>query len=294
MSCNEGFVNVSNNNTKNICDSKCVLNFSFTETTAQYYTLNAGPDNNTIKLTGVNTNDTIFFNENTYTYLQTAIYGTSSNEYNGTNAPGEIIVVCSSQSAGYLTITIPIQISNFSNTQSNILSTIINSTNGDISSIQLNYTNFIPSKKPFFFYSSDIIGQCSNNIIFPIENSSLFITQETFTKLTSITKPLPGAVNDNILCFYNKNGGNSNNSSDIYIDCKPTDASEETIGVGNNFTSGGSSLTPEEQEKRNQNNDKLMKMALTLLYYASLIIVGIVILFICISFIKLIKNSLVK
>jgi hypothetical protein len=144
-----------------------------------------------------------------------------------------------------LLVCIPIKNTNATSNSSSLLDTILNtastttptegsSTTLNTSSFNLN--TFLFDKKPYYSYSGTLPYQpCNSNvnfIVFNIVNCNLDITNKSFSILKNIIQPNTYQVKTDGKLFYNDKGANSViNTNEIYIDCKPTDISEETTQV---------------------------------------------------------------
>ena len=226
-------MNISPQNISGTCKEKC--NFSFNYANTSYTATNYGQY---IYLSNSDTSTPVTFNNNKYSQHSFRLMNSSIQKYNGKNANAEIIINHSSSTTGaYLGLIIPLSTNGISGNSSNIISQIINavstgapsqggSTSQGIPEINLN--DFIPMKE-FYTYSTSV----SETITFGIQNA-IYISQNDLTTLQKITKPTTEQVPTGPLLYVNSKGptkGNAIDGSDIYIDCQPTDSSEEETSI---------------------------------------------------------------
>jgi|UniRef100_A0A6C0D8S0 carbonic anhydrase len=223
-------MNISPQNISGTCKEKC--NFSFNYANNSYTATNYGQY---IMLSNSDLSATpVVFNNNKYIQSAFRLINSSMQKYNGKNADAELVIYHYSSTTGaYLGVIIPLSTNGISGTASNNISQIINavstgapsqggSTSQGIPEINLN--DFIPMKE---FYNYNTNG--SDIVAFGIKNA-IYISQNDLTTLQKITKPTTEQIPTGPLLYVNSKGpsrGNSADSSDIYIDCQPTDSSEE-------------------------------------------------------------------
>ena len=104
----------------------------------------------------------------------------------------------------------------------------------------MNVTNFnleilIP-KKPFYSYSAtEPYNPCTENvdyIVFSPVEASLDIMPESLTTLQAIITSNPYSIKSGAKLFYNEKGPSMGNADgQIYIDCQPTNSSEEEVNM---------------------------------------------------------------
>jgi hypothetical protein len=232
-------ININPQSITGKCDLKCAYNFDYPTTSLvaknEGFLISFKADNQT--------STPVIFNNNKYVVDKFVLVSPSLHLFNETKMNAELIIIHTSQTGGSnLTVCIPIKQSSDSNDASNLLTELIQmvSTNTPSSgeTSNLNISNFtldsIVPKKPFYNYinTNSEIGNCivfGSAFAIPLSNTIL-------TTLTSIIKPLNlNMIGDGNL-FFNSSGPNLSNSSNdgIYISCKPTGSSEETIDVTNN------------------------------------------------------------
>lgn len=230
-------MNISPQNISGKCKEKC--NFSFNYANNSYTATNYGQyimlNNSDISTTPV------VFNNNKYVQPAFRLINSSMQQYNGKNAVAELAIYHDSTTTGTsLVVTIPLSTNGISGTASNNISQIINavsvgapsqggSTSQGIPEINLN--DFIPMKE---FYNYNYNGK--EMIAFGIQNA-IYISQNDLNTLYKITKPTTDTIKSGSSLYVNSKGpsrGNSSNGSDIYIDCQPTNSSEEETNITNN------------------------------------------------------------
>jgi hypothetical protein len=163
------------------------------------------------------------------------LYSPSLQLYNNQQADGELMLLHQPTTGGKsLYVCIPLSLNGNSNSASNKISEIINavskgapsqggSVNQGITDFTLN--DFIPLKE---FYSYD--NKESHFVAFGSQNA-IYISQNNLNLLKKLIKPYNGnAFPGGYSLFVNSKGptkGTPATSNDIYIDCQPTNASEE-------------------------------------------------------------------
>jgi len=247
MSCTNGQspidINMSNINN---CNLKCQFTY-------KYSNVNPIIENNSdyLKLSYENTNqDLIIYNDDELYVQEIRIYTPSLHSYNSQKTDGEMIIVHTSKLGKQgLLVCIPIKNTNSNTPSSNLLSKIISTASSATPSeglnTTLNTTDFnlntflLGSNKPFFNYNSTLPYQpCNMNIniiVYSIVNGNIDITTDSLNTLQKIITTNVYDVKTGGMLFYNSKGANSTSLSttdnEIYIDCQPTDVSEETTQV---------------------------------------------------------------
>lgn len=233
-------MNISKNLMTGKCDEKCSYSFNY-KTSPNCNATNYG---NYIYLTyDKRTISPVKFNNLSYDVDSIQIYSPSVHQFNDNNVDGEIIITHSSLSSGSpLLVCVPINSATPVTEGSNLLNEIVSAVitkplyKGDSQiSVKLeNYNlNSIVPKKPFYYYTST--NSETNVIVYGIENSIGLDKELINTLRTLITNPenVVNLIGDSL--FYNKKGPSSSlNGTDddqIYIDCKPTGNSSDTVDV---------------------------------------------------------------
>ena len=245
MSCINGTtpIDINISNVLNNCDLKCNYNFKYS---------NVNPilqnNNEYLKLSYENTSrDTVSYNMHDYFVKEIRIYSPSLHSYNSIKTEGEMIIIhgCDLGQSDLL-VCVPIKINGTNIVGSEILKKIINTasistptTNSTttLNNTQFNLSSFIPTKTPFYSYSGTLPYQPCNLkvdfVVFSIVNTSINIDVESLGKLKQIIVVNEYDIKKGINLFYNSKGGNTNtnlslgDNNEIYIDCQPTDISEE-------------------------------------------------------------------
>jgi hypothetical protein len=197
-----------------------------------------------IKVTPVNTDSFGVFNSKNYTVDNIMISLPSSLYYNGNSASAEISIVHKSLDSSMFMIIIPISvientITSFNPQSQQIVENIIYAT--ATYAPQVNETtsqginafsikDLIP-KTSFYFFTLD---SYMNVVTFEL-SSSIQIKKDIYNLLSTIVKPKsPLTVSTTIPVFKNSVGATLNKNStsnEIYIDCQPTDQSNEVVGI---------------------------------------------------------------
>jgi hypothetical protein len=209
------------------------------------------------------------FNQNKFTVSAIQIHTPSLFTYNDTQAPAEIMIAHrGSNPYQELLVFIPIQSSSSppSSTAKAIVENWIQATSTYAPSVNattsqgidtFNVSDLIPKSS---FYYIDINQKVGSAIIIFNINNAIIISDDTFSTLSNLITPiaLTFTQNPSQKLFYNQTGvqlsTSTISSNDIYIDCQPTGASEEEVGI----------------EKENSPND--LKLSLKDLHKSTFII----------------------
>ena len=175
------------------------------------------------------------FNNAKYNIQACYLYSPSLQLYNNQNADGELMIAHQPISGGKtLYICIPLSTNGLSGSASNKISEIVDavskgapsqgeSTSQGISDFTLN--DFIPLKEFYSYSTSD-----EDVVSFGMQNS-IYISQTTLSSLQKIITPFKGnAFPSGPSLFLNSKGpikGTPATSDEIYIDCQPTNSSDE-------------------------------------------------------------------
>jgi carbonic anhydrase len=223
-------MNISPQNVVGTCNYKCALSFDYPVSSCT--ATNSG---NYVTLSYTNSTSPVTFNKNKYNLAESFIYSPSLHSYNNMQADSELCIALTPTEGGnQLYICIPISTNGTSNNASNILSEIIQalangapSQGGSVSQGINDFTlnDFIPMKE-FYNYSAGGI----DFIAFGAQNA-IYISQSNLTSLQKVIQPFSGiAFPSGPSLFLNPDGptkGAGVTSDNIYIDCQPTNASDE-------------------------------------------------------------------
>jgi len=223
-------MNISPQNISGTCTYKCDFSFEYPITSCT-----ATNNGNYLSLSQIESSSSVTFNNSKCNVSACYLYSPSVQLYNGQNVDGELMIVHQEANGGKtLYVCIPLSTNGTSNAASNKISEIIDavskgapaqggSVRQGISDFTLN--DFIPMKE-FYNYSTskiDVIAFSSQNAI--------YISQKSASLLKKLIKPYSGnAFPAGEKLFVNKTGpikGKSATSNDIYIDCQPTNSSED-------------------------------------------------------------------
>jgi len=226
-------MNVSPQNISGNCTLKCDFSFDFPVSSC------TATNNGTLLKLSLNySSPPVIFNNTKYNFLEAQLNSPSLLLYNNQKSSAELIMAFQPVSGGkYLIVTIPISTNGISGAGSNKISEIINaaskgapaqggSTNQGIADFTLN--DFIPIRE-FYSFSYPDLG--IDFVSFGTQ-SAIYISQNDLTTLQKIIKPpssFPFTSGPKL--FVNKKGPvkgiGLSGGSDIYIDCQPTNSSEE-------------------------------------------------------------------
>lgn len=198
------------------------------------------------------------FNQQKFTVYSVQLHLSSFFSYNDAKAPAEIMIAhMGSNPNQKLLVFIPIQYSTAapSSTSKTIIENWIQTASSYAPAINattsqgletFNILDLIP-KSPFYYLDS------GSNTTIPIVvfniNDAIIISQDTLTSLESLitTNVMTFSKDPEEKLFYNSKGvklstSTSMSSNDIYIDCQPTDSSQEEVGIENETSSINVSL----------------------------------------------------
>jgi carbonic anhydrase len=245
MSCVNGNspIDISMSNVKGNCNLKCEYSFKYSNTPSSI----AKNQGDYLSLTYDNNSGNVKYNKYDYNVEEIRFYSPSLHSFNGSKTDGEIIIIHNSV-MGYpqLLVCIPVKNTNSNTSASQILSQIVDTVSktapseGETTTLQIenfNLNEFVPNKKSFFSYTANLPFQpCNGNVYFIVYNNLveyIDIMNNTFTTLTNLIKKNVYDVKTGPDLFFNPKGANTTNltSNTIYIDCQPTDSSEEQTQV---------------------------------------------------------------
>ena len=227
-------MNISPQNIAGICNLKCAFSFNYnvSKCTATNY-------GQYIQLTyEASSTPQVTFNTVPYNVKEIKIFTPSIHSYNNAKADAEIIITHIPINGGNsFNVCIPINTNNPTTTGSQIISEIISavssnapsqgtSTNQGIKEFSLN--DIVPMK-PFYSYSDpkneDVIVYGIQHAV-SISNNSLN-TLKKCIQANAINLPAGPSL------FSNPDGPSNGNVGDgsIYIDCQPTNSSEEEVNM---------------------------------------------------------------
>lgn len=238
---NANVMNISTSNIDGECDLKCSYYFNYSNSSCVVF--NAG----TCLYFKYDQSVTapVVYNENNYQVADVLLLVPSIHQFNNNRADAELIIYHYPVSTGnVLAVCIPIKRYMSSNS---LMDSLIVSAAGGVPTkgmtatlpiSNFNLKNLVP-KDAFFSYTT------SQNIDFIVfgATSAIPIRDVAFNKLIEIVKQDPSVyVPKGPKVFYNKKGPSltSGNfvSNDIYIDCQPTNASEEQVVLKKDSPSG--------------------------------------------------------
>jgi len=183
----------------------------------------------------------VVYNENKYIVGGVFLVTPSCHLFNSNQTNAEIAIFHQPLSTGnMLVVCIPVKVfASFKNSGS-LLDTMIGraaagapkqGTTANLPITNYNLNSLVP-KDAFYSYSAN-----NQDVIVFGSTSAIPITQDSINKLSQILKPST-PVSEGPKLFYNKKGpaltGGGISNSDIYIDCQPTDSSDEEVMVSAN------------------------------------------------------------
>lgn len=229
------------------CDLKCSYSFSYNSSSCV-----ATNRNDYISIAYDRTSTPpVTYNASGFDVQEIRIYTPSLHSYSGSKADAEMIIVHNSSSGEKpLLVCVPIKSNNSSSESALLFNTIVNTvasnapSDGESTTVNVrkfNLSSLVP-RKPFFAYSATEPYQpCStdvNYIVYSTSEASLDMTPSTLDKLTKIIKSNSYDVKKGPSLFYNEKGPTKggSGSDEIYIDCQPVNASQETTEVISDYS----------------------------------------------------------
>ena len=241
---NSTIVNIAPENIYEKCTKKCAYAFNYSDSNC--YIVNKG--NNITILYDPTPSPPVMYNGNQYIVNELQLVRPSSQQFNGNTTDAELIVVHTPVSVGNLLyVCLPIVSVSDSSNSITLLDEVVQgaaagapstgeSTNIPIQNFNL---NTILPKKSFYSYTIDKYDY----IVFEKGNATTLKQKniDILNKILSVNPPQTMDM-DKTLLFYNNKGATSLNKSsngnvndnEIYIDCKPTGTSDDTIDVVKN------------------------------------------------------------
>jgi carbonic anhydrase len=187
----------------------------------------------------------VLYNAIGYDVQEIRLYTKSLHSYNGSKTDAELIIVHSSNTgASPMLVCIPIKSNNTSSVSSSFFATLVSSvatnapTEGESTTVifaKFNLDYLVP-RKPFFSYSAtEPFQPCTESveyIVFSSLHASLDMSPDTLATLQTIIEMHPYDIKTGPKLFYNEKGPSMGTAGgDIYIDCQPVGASEETTDI---------------------------------------------------------------
>jgi carbonic anhydrase len=223
-------MNISSQVIAGTCNFKCAFSFNYPVSTCT--ATNGG---NYISLSCPDSTSPVTFNNTKYQLTGCYIYSPSLHLYNNVQANAEIIIMHSPTGGGQnLLVCIPVSINGTSGTASTTLGQIITTmatgapSQGESISQGINdftLNEFIPMQE-YYNYTSN----SQDFVAFGLQGA-IYISQANLTSLQQIISPVTTVIFPSASeLFINYDGptkGNGVSSDDIYIDCQPTNISEE-------------------------------------------------------------------
>jgi len=238
---NNNMMDISPDNIKGECELKC--NYYFNYSNSNCIVENMGI---LLKLNyDKSVSPPVVYNENKYIVDRILLVSPSVHLFNKNQTNAELLIVHTPVTTGNaLIVCVPVKAFDSFKNPNSLLDSIISRAGAgvprqgmtaNIPITNFNLTSLVP-KDAFFSYSDNLEGG-RDFIVFGI-TSAIPIGTDNAERLSKIIQPLPTSIfPGGQPLFYNKKGpaasmGISNN--DIYIDCQPTDSSEEEVMVSPN------------------------------------------------------------
>jgi carbonic anhydrase len=188
----------------------------------------------------------VMYNSLGYDVQEIRLYTPSLHSYNNVKTDAELIVVHGSKTGSSpLLVCIPIKSNNTSSNSANFFKTLVDTvassapSEGESTTVdapKFNLNGMVP-KKPYFSYTATEPYQpCStylvDYIVYAPLQASLDIIPDTLKSLQNIIKTNGYDIKKGPSLFYNEKGPTDEaGDGEIYIDCQPVDASEETTEI---------------------------------------------------------------
>jgi len=232
-------MNISPQNITGTCNLKCAVSFNYN--TSNSTATNYGQY---IQLTyEASSTPQITYNTAKYNVSTIQLYSPSLHLYNNAKADAEIIISHTPINGGsQLVVCIPINTSGSTTDGSQIITDIFKAVSSNAPSMGTSTTqgineftlNDIVPMKPYYSYTNESKDFIVYGIQYAISvDNKALETLKKCIKLNSITLPSGPSL------FSNPDGPSSSNVGDgsIYIDCQPTNSSEEEIEMNVNIKS---------------------------------------------------------
>jgi carbonic anhydrase len=200
------------------------------------------------------------YNNNELKVEGVRIYTPSLHTYNGAKADGEMVITHMDMGFSLL-VCIPISLSSTKNEASKSLMYLIDQAakqapnmgeEAVVTTSNFTLNPFIPKKSPLYSYQATLpYAPCNGShqyIVFMPEDSPIFISATTMSKLNEINTPHDSTIKKAGEYFFNKRGAvltdpNSDEGDDIFIDCQPVGIEGKKVAVPFKSDSSGKSST---------------------------------------------------
>jgi len=258
MSCSTATapINISSSKITGNCDMKCAYSFFYNNSacivTNKGGYLSIGYDKSSAP--------PVVYNAAAYDVSEIRIYTPSLHSYSGSKTNGEMIIIHKSNTgANDLLVCIPIKSNNTTSGSALFMQTLINTvannapSEGGQTSVNIpRFTlNTLVPHKPFYSYTATLPYQPCNSkveyVVFDPANAYLDIMEDSLDKLYKVISQNPYDIKTGPSLFYNQNGPGSGGAAgnEIYIDCQPVGASEESSQIvtdGSGYSAGTEDL----------------------------------------------------
>jgi len=220
-----------------ICQEKCTLSFSNAYFQATCNTFAGG-----LVYSNMTTTATSYltFNENTFNVTSLYLLVPSINTYikstysfvthKWSSSQTAELVIQAMSDYGYLIIYIPIVIG----TSTTI--PIPEDLTETQSLTNINLYNYLPSERPYYFFTAPYKSSTANYIIFPSTSCNVTITSEDYKRVLDVNPTTGSNLIKNpgnnyfklygTSIYYNEVGANFSDSNDYYLDCQVADYEE--------------------------------------------------------------------
>lgn len=241
MACNAP-IDISPTNATQKCTKRCTYTFNYPVSSCT-----ATVDSDHISLT-YKASKPVNFNSVYYDIVKIHIYSKPLHSYGGQPSDGEIVIIHKSATNAILMICIPLVKSELSIKSSDnltyLMNTLTNNANGAELKNFMTLNDFVGKRKFYTYSGSNFLGlSCSQNVDYIVyrpndysvnisskayEELSALIKEHVYKTVTEFKSPLVKPM-----LYINEKGPNISSNDQIYIDCQPVNASEETVNVTN-------------------------------------------------------------
>jgi hypothetical protein len=243
---------IDENNNLRKCDYKCSFSFQYPDTLVTAI-------NNSTQLTlkcDNYQNQPARFNGKSYNVNAIYLFAPSLHYFNTKKVNAELVIEHAPTNGGsYFYVCIPVlQTYNSNQPLADIVNQVSQRAQENNQSINFNKTDFtlqdIVPKKPYYFYEGVWGASTANFIVYDLSSAAGF-DKGTMDNLTNTISPSSLTMMGSVLS-YNPNGPDNKMKGDLYISCRPTNISKDTVQVTNqkvgsssNGSSGMSTKTKE-------------------------------------------------
>lgn len=222
---------IDENNNLRKCDYKCSFSFHYPDTLVTAI-------NNSTQLTlkcDNYQNQPAKFNGKSYNVNAIYLFAPSVHFFNTKKVGAEIVIEHAPTNGGsYFYVCIPVlQTYNSNQPLADIVNQVSQQAHENNQSINFNKTDFtlqdIVPKKPYYYYEGVWGASTANFIVYDLSAAAGF-DKGTMDNLTNTISPSSLSMMGSVLS-YNPNGPDNKMKGDLYISCRPTNISKDTVQV---------------------------------------------------------------